>query len=53
MSVRGVDNEGTGEKDMMKSFMICTPHQILFGLSNEGVCSICGRGEKRVLGLVK
>jgi hypothetical protein len=25
---------GSGEKYIMRSLMICTPHQILFGLSN-------------------
>jgi hypothetical protein len=37
----------------MGSFIICTHHQILLGISNQGVggaCSTHGRGEKRVQG---
>ena len=39
---------GSREKYIMRSLMICTPHQILFGLSNReelmgGACSTYGR----------
>ena len=44
---------GSGEKYIMKSLMICTPHQILLGDQIEknelgGVCSMC-KVEERCL----
>ena len=42
---------GSGENCVMRSLMICTPHQMLFGLSNReewdrfGMQHVWGRGE--------
>jgi hypothetical protein len=39
---------GSGENYIKRSFMLCTPHQIPFGWSNEG--KLCGRGVWHVWG---
>ena len=45
-----VTGGGGGENCIMRSLMICTPHPILFGRSNEmgGACSANGGEERRI-----
>jgi len=49
LGLRGTRKDGNGENYIMRSFMTCTPHQILFKLEEMGwACGTYGKtGEVR------